>query len=458
MTMVGSLTEEVKLGGNAVGKDIKLLEEYPVANTFIQFSAPRSTSLEKFLAKREAQSCPASRMVSVDEEEPVERWPATRGPSLEEDANEKPAPQSRMASVDEEPAQWPATRGPSLEEESRCHASTTIPLQQDCIQFPASWAAVPMQSSGECRMEAPLNADDMVWDPSQWQIEMPINQSQFEPALQDVSGGVPADTDFVLEPVSRLAPWPVNWEPFLQPVATLPDSQSDFIFGTDIVSAPSETQQCSTQLGQLAFCPTSQNLAKWDAMNEMSKTRDPLLERFMTNKNISAGSSAACDDSTAASSVDGEAVRELLLPKGMFEDTPQNSEPDVSPTRMQPQVLNELVHLTSAPDDTCYELDDMTDKSGSLKINLTYSLGMWSIGSAKHATGDCKPCGFLWKKGCHKAQNCQFCHLCGSDEVKRRKRDKIEARRREEQLMWECGEGEQAMPHETPRVLPGLPQ
>lgn len=189
----------------------------------------------------------------------------------------------------------------------------------------------------------------------------------------------------------------------------------------------------------------------------------------MTNKNISAGSSAACDDSTAASSVDGEAVRELLLPKGMFDETPQNSEPDVSPSRMQPQVFDDQVYLqpqvfddqvysTSVPDDTCYELDDMTDKSGTLKINLTYSLGMWSIGSARHATGDCKPCGFLWKKGCHKAQNCQFCHLCGSDEVKKRKRDKIEARRREEQLMWECGDDEQGMPQDTPRVLPGLPQ
>merc|ERR550537_1128758 len=134
MGVMSSLTEKVKLGEDAIGKEIKLLEEYPVANTFIQFSAPRSTSLEKFLAKREAQSCPASRMVSVDEEEPVERWPATRGSSLEEEANEKPALPSRMASVDEEPAKWPATRGPSLEEETRCQASTTIPLEQNCIQ------------------------------------------------------------------------------------------------------------------------------------------------------------------------------------------------------------------------------------------------------------------------------------------------------------------------------------
>jgi len=150
-------------------------------------------------------------------------------------------------------------------------------------------------------------------------------------------------------------------------------------------------------------------------------------------------------------------------------------QPQVFDDQTQPQVFDDQVYLTTMPNDNGYDFDDTMDKSGTLKINLTYSLGMWSIGSSKHATGDCKPCGFLWKKGCHKAQNCQFCHLCGSDEVKKRKRDKITARRRDEQFMWECGEDkygaagaeqqmwecgedEQPMPHQTPRVLPGLPQ
>lgn len=415
------------------------------------------------------------RMVSVDEDEPVASWPATRGPSLEEEANEKPGILSRMASVDEELPQWPATRGPSLEEESRCQASRMIPVEKNCIQFPAAWAeAVPMQCLGECKIEASLDANDMAWDPSQWQLDPPMNAGPIGMTLQDMS----ADTEFDLEPVSRLTPWPVNWEPFLQQLPLSSDLQSDFAFPTDHMAAALETQQCTVQAGQLAACPTSQNLAKWDAMNEMSKERDPLLEKFMMQKNVSAGSSSACDDSTAASSVDGEAVRELLLPKGMFEETPQNSEADASPSRTQPQAFDDQNRLTSVPDNTCYEPDDIMemlcrtsmpdntyyepddvmDKSGTMKINLTYSLGMWSIGSAKHASGDCKPCGFLWKKGCHKAQNCQFCHLCGSDEVKKRKRDKIATRRREEELMWECGEDEQPMPQETPRVLPGLPQ
>jgi hypothetical protein len=121
--------------------------ELQIANTFIQFSAPRSSSLDQFLKKREAQSCPGSRMVSVDEDEPVMEWPATRGPSLEEDLKFGRPPlssrssrtmSSRMASVDEELPEWPATRGPSLEEEMRCQANGMLPLEKTPIQFPAA--------------------------------------------------------------------------------------------------------------------------------------------------------------------------------------------------------------------------------------------------------------------------------------------------------------------------------
>jgi len=332
-------------------------------------------------------------------------------------------------------------------------------METDCIQFPASWgnSVAPMQCLG---VGGSLDVDEMAWDPSQWQLDPPSSVG----FLQDTS----VETEFVVKPVSRTTPWPVNWEPFLQPVTDSSDSPSDFAFPADHMSVLEEAQQLM-QTGQFAACPTSQNLAKWDAMNEMSKERDPLLEKFMERdpllekfmmkKNISAvGSGSACGDSTAASSGDGEAVRELLLPKGMFEDASHNSESDSSPSCMHPSVVDDQVYSAMGPDDTWYQSDDVQDKSGTLKLNLTYSLGMWSIGSAKHATGDCKPCGFLWKKGCHKAQNCQFCHLCKSDEVKKRKREKIAIRRREEEMMWQCGEHEEPMPHETPRVLPGLPQ
>merc|ERR1719235_2591450 len=42
--------------------------EPPVMNTFIQYPALRMSSLEGFLNERETKSCPASRMVSLEEE------------------------------------------------------------------------------------------------------------------------------------------------------------------------------------------------------------------------------------------------------------------------------------------------------------------------------------------------------------------------------------------------------
>jgi len=398
-------------------------------------------------------------MVSVDEEEAVAEWPATRGPSLEEEANEKPHLPSRMASVDEEPTQWPATRGPSLEEESQGQANRMFPLEKDCMQLPTALgeSLAPMQFPGQSSMRTSEDMDAFAWDPSQWQLDVTslagqenqnvfMNESQVRMGVPDVSD----ESEFMVQPVARLTPWPVNWEPFLSS-----NAQPEFAFPAEHMAT-----QGNPQAGQFAACPTSQNLAKWDAMNEMSTDRDPLLEKFMMSKTSFAPrpSASACDasDSTAASSVDGDTVRELLIPKGMFDDTTHDSEPDFSPSRMQPCVFDDEACSTNVPDDYCDQLEK--DLSGTLPINLTFGLGLWSIGSARHATGDCKPCGFLWKKGCHKAQNCQFCHLCPSDEVKKRKLAKIAARRREEEMMWQCEDDEQPVSHGEPRVLPPLPK
>merc|ERR1739848_913591 len=64
-------------------------------------------------------------------------------------------------------------------------------------------------------------------------------------------------------------------------------------------------------------------------------------------------------------------------------------------------------------------------------ISLTDSLGLWSVGSAQHSLGTCKPCAFLWKsdEGCQNGTNCNFCHMCPPGEVKRRKKDKLAVRK-----------------------------
>ena len=48
-----------------------------------------------------------------------------------------------------------------------------------------------------------------------------------------------------------------------------------------------------------------------------------------------------------------------------------------------------------------------------------------SRGASEHGTGNCKPCAwFHHVEGCRHAQDCEFCHLCPSGEIKKRKKDK----------------------------------
>lgn len=54
-----------------------------------------------------------------------------------------------------------------------------------------------------------------------------------------------------------------------------------------------------------------------------------------------------------------------------------------------------------------------------------------SIGSAGHHTENCKPCAFFHTVGCENGLACQFCHLCDSEERKRRRKAKTDARKAE---------------------------
>merc|ERR1719263_2643824 len=86
--------------------------------------------------------------------------------------------------------------------------------------------------------------------------------------------------------------------------------------------------------------------------------------------------------------------------------------------------------LTTPPSGLSDDEDEaQKDRSGTLKISLTDTLGLWSIGSAAHESGNCKPCAFLWKDlknpGCQNGPACVFCHLCPPGEVKRRKKEKM---------------------------------
>lgn len=61
--------------------------------------------------------------------------------------------------------------------------------------------------------------------------------------------------------------------------------------------------------------------------------------------------------------------------------------------------------------------------------------GMPSHGSALHASGNCRPCGWFYKAaGCQNGKECQHCHLCPEGAAKLRKKVK-EARIREDRAI-----------------------
>ncbi|CAK0901550.1 unnamed protein product [Prorocentrum cordatum] len=49
--------------------------------------------------------------------------------------------------------------------------------------------------------------------------------------------------------------------------------------------------------------------------------------------------------------------------------------------------------------------------------------GVPSAGSAQHHLGLCRPCDFVYRGACREGTSCRFCHLCGPDEVQRRKKE-----------------------------------
>jgi hypothetical protein len=61
--------------------------------------------------------------------------------------------------------------------------------------------------------------------------------------------------------------------------------------------------------------------------------------------------------------------------------------------------------------------------------DMVQSEALPSAGSARHHLGLCKPCAFVYLKGCRDGLECRFCHLCETGEKKRRKKERSAMRR-----------------------------
>lgn len=72
----------------------------------------------------------------------------------------------------------------------------------------------------------------------------------------------------------------------------------------------------------------------------------------------------------------------------------------------------------------------ITDQTGDQDVSTSITtLDGPSRGSAGHNDGICKPCAFLYTKGCDNGFDCPFCHLCEPGEKKKRRKAKMEVRR-----------------------------
>jgi len=69
------------------------------------------------------------------------------------------------------------------------------------------------------------------------------------------------------------------------------------------------------------------------------------------------------------------------------------------------------------------------ERSAASEIEASASEALPSLGSALHASGQCRPCAWFWKKGrgCTNAASCDYCHLCPEGELKDRKKKKVDA-------------------------------
>lgn len=110
---------------------------------------------------------------------------------------------------------------------------------------------------------------------------------------------------------------------------------------------------------------------------------------------------------------------------GAFDDTPSPKSPLPSSKKAKSAKQRKSSGVTAAKQETETPAAEALMPPGQFFIDEDLP----SRGSAKHKSGLCKPCAFVFEGGCMNAKECEFCHLCDRGERTRRKREKLLVRK-----------------------------
>lgn len=92
--------------------------------------------------------------------------------------------------------------------------------------------------------------------------------------------------------------------------------------------------------------------------------------------------------------------------------------------------LNTCATANSSKGTSSSETSSRADNDAQLEFP---SRELLNVGSRGHHLRKCKPCAFLYSvEGCNNGANCEFCHLCDSGEVKRRRQERKQRQRNHE--------------------------
>merc|ERR1711871_937067 len=108
---------------------------------------------------------------------------------------------------------------------------------------------------------------------------------------------------------------------------------------------------------------------------------------------------------------------------GVLDIVQVNGENQVVDRHKDEVLTNIHGHLPSyLPTEVAFTQQDAVtyDSSSSWSTPEVGSIECPTVGSWQHHLGNCRPCAFLYTKGCTNGASCEFCHLCDQAERKRR--------------------------------------